>query len=112
MSPLIRGQALQGLESLGIVFDEKKNEISRTRNAETEITGEGSRIRIFVIPTDEELVFVEDTVALIEGRYDVHTNFEYSFQKPDYKNLERAGLLEKELRKIPELSQIILKPSD
>lgn len=110
MSPTIRGRALDGLEELGIIYDKRKNEISRTRNAETEITGEGSKVRIFVIPTDEELVFVEDTVALLEGRYDVHTNFRYSFEDPNYVNPAREEALKLELEKKPELKEIIVKP--
>jgi acetate kinase len=110
MSPLIRGKTLDGLENLGIIYDKRKNEISKTRNAETEITGEGSKVRIFVIPTDEELVFVEDTVALIEGRYDVHTNFKYSFEDPNYVNPAREEALKEELKKKPELAEIIVRP--
>jgi acetate kinase len=34
-----------------------------------------------VIPTNEEIVIAEDTMALLEGTYDVHTKFRYSFQK-------------------------------
>ena len=79
---------------MGIVLDKRKNELSVTRNAETEITGPGSRIRIFVIPTDEELVMTEDTHALMEGKYDIHTNFTYSFQARDYVNKAREEMLE------------------
>ncbi|MGQ9844607.1 MAG: acetate kinase [Caldisericia bacterium] len=110
MSPTIRGRALDGLEELGIIYDKRKNEISRTRNAETEITGEGSKVRIFVIPTDEEIVFVEDTVALLEGRYDVHTNFRYSFEDPNYVNPTREEALKLELEKKPELKEVIVRP--
>ena len=78
--PITREKCLEGLEDMGIVMDRRKNELSMTRNAETEITGPGSKVRIFVIPTDEELVMTEDTYALIKGTYDIHTKFTYSFQ--------------------------------
>ena len=65
--PITRAKCLEGLENLGIVMDPRKNDLSVTRNAETEITGKGSKVRIFVIPTDEELVMTEDTHALPEG---------------------------------------------
>jgi acetate kinase len=42
-------------------------------------------IKIFVIPTDEEIVFVEDVIAILEGRYKTHTQFTYSFESSDYK---------------------------
>ena len=103
LSPPIRRRMAEGLEGLGIVVDRAKNEVSTTRNAETEITGRGSRTRVFVIPTDEEYVMVEDTVALLEGRYDVHTDFTYSFQDPDYVNHLREEAFEREAEKNPEL---------
>lgn len=106
MSPLIREMMSEGLEDLGIVLDKEKNQISTTRNAETDITGNGSKAKILVIPTDEELVMVEDTVALLEGRYDVHTNFTYSFQEPGYVNKLREEALQRELEEKPELRKV------
>jgi acetate kinase len=109
MTPLVREKALQGLQNLGIIIDKKKNGLSMTRNAETDITGKGSKVRVFVIPTDEELVMTEDTHALISDTYDIHTNFTYSFQNREYKNAEREEALEKELLKNPEIKKIIAK---
>jgi acetate kinase len=106
----IRRKFLEGLEVLGIKADMRKNDLSRTKNAETELTGEGSDTRIFVIPTDEELVMTEDAVALMNGTYDVHTNFTYSFQSPDYVNQGREERLKQELKKNPELKEIIARP--
>jgi acetate kinase len=108
-APITRLAALEGLANLGIVIDEKKNELSQTRYAETEITGSGSRVRVFVIPTDEELVMTEDTVALIQGTYDVHTAFTYSFQKKDYVNPERMEALQEDLAKNPDLRKVIAR---
>jgi acetate kinase len=107
MAPLIRTKVLEGLDTLGIITDAKKSMISRTRNAETDITGEGSKTKVFVIPTDEELVMTEDAVALVEGRYDVHTQFTYSFQSKDYVNPVRAFGLVGDIKKNPELAGII-----
>jgi len=106
MSPLIRGNMIEGLDGLGIVFDKDKNQISTTRNAETDITGKNSQVKIFVIPTDEELVMVEDTVALLDKRYDIHTNFTYSFQSPDYVNQMREEAFTREAQEKPELLTI------
>jgi acetate kinase len=107
MNPHIREKCLLGLEHLGIVLDKAKNDISRTRNAETIISHEKSPIKVFVIPTDEEIVMTEDTVALIQGKYDIHTNFTYSFQKTDYSNLLRNEGLKTDLQKNPGLAGII-----
>jgi len=109
MSPLIRRKMVEGLEGLGISIDLEKNKLSKTRNAETDITGKDSSVKVFVIPTDEELVMTEDTVALIEGRYDVHTNFTYSFQDPHYVNKIREEGFKRDLEKNPELLKIKAK---
>jgi len=106
MSPLMREKMTSGLEAFDIAVDPEKNGLSRTRNAETEITAADSGVRIFVIPTDEEFVMVEDTVALLEGRYDVHTNFTYSFQDPGYVNRLREEAFAREIEDKPELLKI------
>ena len=106
---IIRKKTLEGLENIGIIIDSEKNMHSKTRQAETDITGVNSKVKVFVIPTDEEIVFVEDTVALIEGRYDVHTNFKYSFQSKDYRNPARDEALIEELKYKPAIADIIAK---
>jgi len=45
-------------------------------------------------------------VALLEGTYDLHTNFKYTFQDKDYKNLMRKKAFEKEYKKRPDLFKI------
>jgi acetate kinase len=109
MSALYRAKALEGLEQLGIAIDPEKNELSKTRNAETDISASDSKIKVFVIPTDEEIVMTEDTYALLQGIYDVHTQFEYSFQKKDYVNRSREEALKQELEKSPKLKEIIAR---
>ena len=111
MSNLIRARSLDGLEILGIRYDPQKNDLARTRNSESEITGEGSTVRLFVIPTDEERVMIEDTVALLEGRYDIHTRFTYTFQSKDYHNAMRDSAFDKECEKKPGLAGIVARPS-
>ena len=104
MAPEIRAKAMDGLEFMGIKFDPEKNKVARTRNMESDISAPDSRVKIFVIPTDEELVMVEDVVTLLDGTYDVHTNFKYSFQDPAYRNKMRDAELEKQLQKKPEMA--------
>ena len=103
----VRAKACAGLEHLGIKIDPGKNKLARTRNAETCISADDSKIKIFVIPTDEELVMTEDAYALMMGTYDVHTNFTYSFQSKDYVNKARAEGLKKDLEKNPALKNIL-----
>jgi acetate kinase len=107
----MREKILDGLEGIGIAYDPKKNEMSHTRNTETIISKGESKIPIYIIPTDEELVMTEDAYALMAGNYDVHTNFTYSFQSKDYVNKGRAEGLKEELAKTPELKEIIASPN-
>ncbi|MFP3091100.1 acetate/propionate family kinase [Treponema sp. TIM-1] len=106
----MRKKILDGLEGIGIVYDPKKNELAHTRNTETIISAANSKIPIYIIPTDEELVMTEDAYALMAGTYDIHTKFTYSFQSKDYVNKGRAAGLKEELAKHPELASIIAVP--
>lgn len=85
MGCAIREKALEGLEHLGIILDKEVNAKTRTRKAETMITTPDSPIKVFVIPTNEELVFIEDVVAILEGTYTDHMNFKYSFADKSFK---------------------------
>lgn len=107
---VVRAGICQGLEHLGIKLDPAKNAIARTRNAETCISADDSEIKIFVIPTDEELVLTEDSYALMQGNYDIHTNFTYTFQSPAYVNKAREEGLKRDLEKNPGLADIIVRP--
>lgn len=109
-APAIRELATEGLEALGIKVDPERNHLSATRSAETVISSDDSRVKVFVIPTDEELVMTEDTYALTRGTYDVHTRFTYSFQDSAYVNAERREALRTELAKRPELASILALP--
>lgn len=108
--PVTRRIATEGLECMGIKLDPEKNRVSMTRNAETCISADDSKVKIFVIPTDEELVMTEDTYALEEGTYDIHTNFTYTFQHRDYQNKERMEALPKDIEKWKGLEKILAKP--
>jgi acetate kinase len=79
----IREMACEGLEHMGIHLDKDKNR-EAVKGRECAITKDDSPIKIFVIPTDEELVFTEDVAAILDGTYTDHMNFEYSFARDDY----------------------------
>jgi acetate kinase len=81
----LRERVLEGLEGLGIILDNKRNEAAVSRDKESLISTDDSPIKVFVIPTDEEIVFIEDVVAILEGRYETHTHFSYTFEDPKYK---------------------------
>ncbi len=112
MSPEIRAKSMEGLDFMGIKIDPEKNSVARTRNSESDISAADSKVKVFVIPTDEELVFVEDVVALLENRYEKHTNFTYSFQDTDYQNALREQEFSKELEKKPEKIKAVARIPD
>ncbi|MBU0573371.1 MAG: acetate kinase [Candidatus Margulisiibacteriota bacterium] len=80
----LRAKTLSGLEHLGIKLDAQKNNAAVDRK-ETDISATDSPVKILVIPTDEEIVFIEDVVSILEGKYKVHTEYKYSFEEPGYK---------------------------
>jgi acetate kinase len=63
-SPPMREAVIERLGGLGVTIDKEKN---KTRGKLADITGPGSTTRVFVIPTNEELVIATDTKSLVEG---------------------------------------------
>jgi acetate kinase len=62
----IRAQVCRGLEWAGLTLDEARNgEVARGR--EGLISTDGSRLKAWVIPTDEELLIARDTFRVVEG---------------------------------------------
>ncbi|MBT0662809.1 acetate kinase [Geobacter pelophilus] len=84
MGAPIRERAVEGLEHLGIYLDKERNKSAMTRKRETLITSDDSPVKVYVIPTDEELVFTEDVAAILAGTYTDHMQFEYSFSRNDF----------------------------
>jgi len=69
-SPVMRAAALGGLEHWGIAVDpwrnfEKKEVFKDGLDGEFKISAQGSRVKILVIPTNEELMIARDTKALL-----------------------------------------------
>jgi len=85
----LRERVLHDMGKFGVKLDHQKNEKARDGELESLISTDDSPVKVFVIPTDEELVFIEDVVAILEGRYDLHTKFKYSFDDANYKR--KAG---------------------
>lgn len=81
----LREKVLEGMENLGLKLDKRQNEKTHSGDKEVSISSHDSPVKIFVIPTDEEIVFIEDVVAILQGRYETHTHFTYSFESPGYK---------------------------
>jgi acetate kinase len=64
-SPDVRARICRGLEWLGIAFDPAKN--SALVGKEGRFDADGSRIELWVIPTDEELLIARDTWRVVTG---------------------------------------------
>jgi len=62
----VRFDALADLDYLGIKVDAEKNDNARSLPAPCDISADGSKVRVFVIPTNEELVIARDTKAVLE----------------------------------------------
>jgi acetate kinase len=65
-SATVRRQACAGLAHLGLVLDEAKNQQPAT-GAIREIQADGSRVKILVIPTNEELEIARQTFELVSA---------------------------------------------
>ena len=59
-----RAKILSDMEWLGIDFDAQANQV---RGKDTLITKAGSKVKAYVIPTNEELMIARDTQALVEA---------------------------------------------
>ena len=78
----MRQRCLENLEPMGIKLDKAKNEaaVGRKGATEAEISAPDSRIKLFMIATNEELVILEDTLAIMNGTYNPdHLKMNYSF---------------------------------
>ena len=65
---IIRGETLKKLTSLGIILDEEKNNQTIVRKGvEGVITSPESKIPVYVVATDEELMIASDTYSLTQG---------------------------------------------
>lgn len=64
--PEIRQEILDGLDWLGIEVDKDRN-YNFVRGENFDITGANSRCKIYVVPTDEELMIARDTKNIVKN---------------------------------------------
>lgn len=62
----VRAQICDGLAWLGVVLDADRN-AATVHGAEGRISAPDSRVEVWVIPTDEELLIARDTVRVVSG---------------------------------------------
>jgi acetate kinase len=61
----VRGDALTGMEELGIVLDERRN--LGAGDGARRVSADDSPIAVLVVPTNEELAIARDCVSLLSG---------------------------------------------
>ena len=61
--PEVRSKICNSLEFLGVKIDEEKNKV---RGKECEISTPDSKVKVYVVPTDEELMIARDTMNLVK----------------------------------------------
>ena len=59
----LRAKICEGLEFLGVEIDKEKNNV---RGKETVANKDGARVKILIVPTNEELMIAKDTMALVK----------------------------------------------
>lgn len=64
-TPELREAVTEGLEFMGIKVDHDKNWNAK-RGAEVDISANGSTVKVFIIPTNEELVIAKETEKLLK----------------------------------------------
>ena len=64
-TPYIRENALSGLEFLGVKLDKERNTFGHS-GTPVKISADDSRVLVYMIPTNEELVIAKDTEALVK----------------------------------------------
>ncbi len=66
-TPKIREGALSGLEFLGIELDKEVNANTMGWTGLTKLSTDASKVKVYMIPTNEELVIAQDTEALVKA---------------------------------------------
>ena len=64
-SPELREKIASGLDFMGVKIDHTKNMV---RGKEAIVSTDDSRVKILVIPTNEELVIAQDTSSIVSGK--------------------------------------------
>ena len=65
-APKIRERSLAGLAAIGLELDPERNRAARGQEAEIGTGKSGTRV--FVVPTDEEMLIARDTFDIVSAR--------------------------------------------
>jgi acetate kinase len=62
----LRESIVSDFEYLGLEFDAKKNKGARSK--EIDLTKDSSKVKVWIVPTDEELVIARDTYEIVKAQ--------------------------------------------
>lgn len=65
---LVREKTLADMACFGIRLDRERNRTARSVDREERVSADDSPVAVYVIPTDEEMVYAEEVAALLNGR--------------------------------------------
>ena len=68
-SAAVRSTTCQGLACMGVEIDEKKNMTINGFAAVHDISADGSRVRVLVVPTDEERMIARESLRTVGTKY-------------------------------------------
>lgn len=63
----VRAEALKNLSYFGVEFDEDVNKATKGSSGVTKLSTENSKVQIYMIPTNEELVIARDTESIVKA---------------------------------------------
>ncbi|MBQ8876117.1 MAG: acetate kinase [Clostridia bacterium] len=63
-TPCVREAICENMDYIGLCIDKEKN-MEKNNGAIRDITGAGSKVKVLIIPTNEELVIARETVELL-----------------------------------------------
>ena len=67
-NPHYRARVAKNLEFMGVKIDEAKNDKAKRTSDENDVSAADSKVKVLVIPTNEELMIAKDTKELVEGK--------------------------------------------
>ena len=67
-NPHYRARVAKNLEFMGVKIDEAKNDKAKRTSDENDVSAADAKVKVLVIPTNEELMIAKDTKELVEGK--------------------------------------------
>ena len=67
-NPHYRARVAKNLEFMGVKIDEAKNNAAKRTTDENDVSAADAKVKMLVIPTNEELMIAKDTAELVAGK--------------------------------------------